>query len=104
MPETTKMSLVGRRSFWAAISSARGIGEVSPYVVVGHLARFFERYVQAGGLTGHDPFHFLGDDARLERLPVVLEDARVDGDAGLGAQETRKLARVIPFDPDQHLR
>src|SRR5207302_72214 len=81
-----------------------GIGEVSPYVAVGHLARFFERYVQAGGLTGHDPFHFLGDDARLERLAVVLEDARVDGDAGLGAQETRKLARVIPFDPDQHLR
>src|SRR2546426_11883721 len=72
--------------------------------VVGYFAGLFERNVQAGGLAGHDPFHFLGDDARFERLPVVLEDARVDADAGLGAQETRELARVIPFDPDQHFR
>src|SRR2546426_5135498 len=46
--------------------------------VVGYFAGLFERNVQAGGLAGHDPFHFLGDDARFERLPVVLEDARVD--------------------------
>jgi len=62
------------------------IGEVSSDVVVGYFAGLFDRYVQAGGLASHDSFHFLGDDARLERLPVVLEDARVDADAGLGAQ------------------
>src|SRR5436309_2897590 len=69
MPETTKMSLVGRRSFWAAISSARSTPK-SPHRIA--------ESMPGDGQLSNDPFEAVQALVPLGRALLSLRLAFQD--------------------------